>query len=218
MMRQAPRIATALLARLGPPDDALLGDLHEEYHRGQSRAWFWRQALTAIVLTGGQDVREHWVLAIRAVALGWLTLIGFIGLLGPALNHEIGDRVLDWLIVQYGSRDIPMLWATHYQFWLLLWTSHIFSGWTIARLHRRLPTAALLAFTLTVMVQMAGNAIERATAPPNSYWAHWTPFSPTLFWIETFLSPALILVGGYFGAGSRKAARPPVSELHTRQP
>lgn len=57
---QPPWLAIALLQRFVPGNDPLVGDLLEEFERRQSRAWFWRQVLLAI-LSGsarpGQDAR-----------------------------------------------------------------------------------------------------------------------------------------------------------------
>jgi hypothetical protein len=39
-----------LLAHLPADREALIGDLLEEFHYGRSRAWFWRQLLTAVGL------------------------------------------------------------------------------------------------------------------------------------------------------------------------
>ncbi len=54
MKRPAPRFATWLLARLGDRyrRDALIGDLAEEYQRGRSSSWYWRQALCALAASG----------------------------------------------------------------------------------------------------------------------------------------------------------------------
>jgi hypothetical protein len=50
-LRTPPRVATWLLKRFGPEyqRDSLLGDLFEEYQRGRSRAWYWRQAGAALL-------------------------------------------------------------------------------------------------------------------------------------------------------------------------
>jgi hypothetical protein len=44
-------IATWLLRHLGsgPNRDAILGDISERYGQGQSRAWYWKQVLLAVV-------------------------------------------------------------------------------------------------------------------------------------------------------------------------
>lgn len=67
--RNPPRIATWLLHRLSACDEALMGDLLEEYCRGRSRYWYWRQALIAVVRSTDGDILSHPVLALRAFAL-----------------------------------------------------------------------------------------------------------------------------------------------------
>jgi hypothetical protein len=52
MERAPPKIALWLLGQGGSPyhGDALAGDLIEQYQRGRSRAWLWRQVGAAILL------------------------------------------------------------------------------------------------------------------------------------------------------------------------
>lgn len=47
-MKTPPRLATMLLERFGPKNDALAGDLRERYMAGKSRRWYWGQVITAI--------------------------------------------------------------------------------------------------------------------------------------------------------------------------
>jgi len=51
---QPPRIARALLKAFGNDSnsDAILGDLAERFRTGKSRAWYWKEVLIAIALTG----------------------------------------------------------------------------------------------------------------------------------------------------------------------
>jgi hypothetical protein len=49
--RRPPRLAEWLLTRApGPLTDALAGDLAEEFTRGRSRVWYWRQVLAAVAV------------------------------------------------------------------------------------------------------------------------------------------------------------------------
>ena len=52
-IRKPPAIAAWLIERNSP----LAGDLLEEFQRGKSRGWFWRQALIAVAAGWGQNVR-----------------------------------------------------------------------------------------------------------------------------------------------------------------
>jgi hypothetical protein len=51
---QPPRIAKALLKIFGNDSnsDAILGDIAERFRTGKSRAWYWKEVLIAIALTG----------------------------------------------------------------------------------------------------------------------------------------------------------------------
>jgi preprotein translocase subunit SecY len=49
--KQPPAFATWLLTRFAEGNDALVGDLFEEYHRGRSGAWYWRQVLASVGLS-----------------------------------------------------------------------------------------------------------------------------------------------------------------------
>jgi hypothetical protein len=68
---QPPTAATWLLNKFGCANDALKGDLVEEYGRGRSRAWYWRQVLIAIAIGFSTEVIAHKLLALRAVITGW---------------------------------------------------------------------------------------------------------------------------------------------------
>ena len=58
--RHAPRLALALLERLGPDSEPVAGDLVEEFERRQSTVWFWLQVLAAIATASfarGAEIR-----------------------------------------------------------------------------------------------------------------------------------------------------------------
>jgi hypothetical protein len=84
-----PTVATWLLKRLGRREriESLMGDLWEEHQRRRSAAWYWRQVVTAMAVGACQDIRDHKVLAVRAI----LTASGFwfleTLLLGFVMRH-----------------------------------------------------------------------------------------------------------------------------------
>ena len=45
-VKQPPAFATWLLKRAARGNEALVGDLLEEYRQGRSAVWYWRQVLT----------------------------------------------------------------------------------------------------------------------------------------------------------------------------
>jgi len=54
MQRQPPALALWLLRRLGPRycNEALEGDLFEQYQQDGSPSWYWRQTLAAVMIAG----------------------------------------------------------------------------------------------------------------------------------------------------------------------
>src|SRR5215467_5011692 len=73
MASSPPRLADWLLQRLswGPRQQSIVGDLHEQYGRGRSVAWYWRQTIKTI-LVGPMKRRLLWVL-VPTVAIAALT-------------------------------------------------------------------------------------------------------------------------------------------------
>ncbi len=74
-----PRLATWLLLSFGtgPFADALAGDLSEEYQRGRSRYWYWRQVALALFWARTRFLRlTAWSIADRLVAAFALIALG----------------------------------------------------------------------------------------------------------------------------------------------
>ena len=77
---QRPRLASWLLRRFvaGPHRESLFGDLDEQFMRGRSSLWYWRQVLSAILVGVVQELREEWRLAIGSVVLTWVIVIVWV--------------------------------------------------------------------------------------------------------------------------------------------
>jgi hypothetical protein len=114
-MRLSHAIAIWLLERLGL-DVALTGDLLEERARGRSAIWYWRQVLVAIWVGISVAIREHKVLALRAVATGFAIESLFIFLWNRAPELPMLFSIAWWMI----------------QFSVTLLTQ-VATGWVVAR-------------------------------------------------------------------------------------
>jgi hypothetical protein len=68
-----PRSATWLLTHL-VRNDALIGDLREQYRHRRSFTWYWRQVISAIVIATINEIRNHKVLALRGFVIGYALL------------------------------------------------------------------------------------------------------------------------------------------------
>src|SRR5262245_56796927 len=98
-----PVVATWFLTEFGcsPKNEALIGDLTEEYARGRSRLWYWWQVLVALVAGLIQEVRTHKALATRALITGWLFVSLFASLL-PWLYRFLREMLpASWFTIQW---------------------------------------------------------------------------------------------------------------------
>ena len=69
-MRYPPAFGAWLLARAA--DDALAGDITEEYSAGRSRLWYWREVLIAALVGVTMSVRQHWWRTLEATVIAWV--------------------------------------------------------------------------------------------------------------------------------------------------
>jgi hypothetical protein len=70
--RRPPVVATWVLTHLSAryQRDALIGDLHEEYLRGRSDGWYWRQTLLGLLCAAGGVLSRN-----RILFLWWAILV-----------------------------------------------------------------------------------------------------------------------------------------------
>jgi hypothetical protein len=198
-MKQPPRLGMLLLERLGPRNDALIGDLAEEYRRRRSAFWYWRQVITIVLIGAVDDLRQHWLLALRAIGIGWLATWVCWESTRP-IGRLFSGWVLDQLIFEFGSHPFVMLWATDLSAWPRLIAVYLVSGWVVARLHPRF-AGMLLAFVLVTLVtafylSLSGTLMRMTTYPDQ-------PVRVFSIVSRTLLPPLFTLIGGYYGLHRR---------------
>src|SRR5690349_1533255 len=86
-MNQPPTLAKWLLGHFGcsPNNDAVIGDLDEQYRHGHSRRWYWRQVVVAIVVSFFKEVWSNKVRSVIAIVTGWISLYICYRLLRPPI-------------------------------------------------------------------------------------------------------------------------------------
>jgi hypothetical protein len=143
-MTKIPAIAEWLLERCGVPqgNESLMGDLVEERGSGRSAVWFWREAVVAIADSVARDLRDHKLLAVRAVATGWAVNLAWAQVMGVASRHELWRRHMG-------------LYEALFFFTLLVWPA--ITGWVVARTHRAQQAAMVLAYAASVAISNIWN-------------------------------------------------------------
>jgi hypothetical protein len=197
MIGRRKQVAARLLERLFPGQDheALLGDLNEESQRGRSRLWYFAQIVAAIVVGSWKDSRAHWVLALRAIAVG-VAVLAMAGLL------RLWDRLAYFQVeLIYGLSNRPHHWlgivGPHTLVFSGLMSVVLFaaSGWVIARQDRAHGIALVVPFT-AVMAALALTDFLRQT-PLMPGWTRNGVFMLLLGGATSVASLIGILLGGY---------------------
>jgi len=200
-----PRIATWLLKRFGcsPKNDSLVGDLIEHRQSGRSRFWYWKQVLVAIAAGLVGEIREHKLLTVRAIAIGWSVPILYHFVFHPFIVEMLW-RLEPWIVVQHPSfyhsyyHDLErFVWGESgslLQFLALQCLLGFLNGWLVARLNRGNPRMPVMAYAASVSICAMMNwtyyLLVTGQMPPL--------FPPILFVfvVADQLSVVVILAGG----------------------
>jgi hypothetical protein len=135
-MKQPPALAHWLLTRFGSVDDALVGDIFQEWSTGRSTAWFWHQTLSAIACATVREIRCRPWRTCTALLLGW-SVAAAVFLAGDTIADGLAGRLWGWNRQDAYANDY---WAPFYTgAWVVSFGGFGISAWLVARLHRRHP-------------------------------------------------------------------------------
>jgi hypothetical protein len=147
-MRQPPVLATFLLTRVGLVEEALLGDLYQEWSAGRSTPWFWYQAMAAVAWSAAREIGRRPGRTWAALLVGW-AVAGIVFRAGDTIAEAVAGQIWGWhraeayITNSWGPFLVGALLVTYGGFGL--------SAWIVARLHRRYP-AMLIAYVASTFV------------------------------------------------------------------
>jgi hypothetical protein len=199
-----PALATWLMTKLlvAGPRESMVGDLMEQYERGRSSAWYWRQALGAIVAAFVAEIRRHKMIAVAVLLfsryLDELYMRSKLWMLVWRLDqlwyaHLIHSR-WSWLVINPWAYRLQPYWWTSSLAWCALLAS---VAWLMTRVYtqeRGLVIALLLVGQLAARAPFlwtVGRDVFREPADPIAFYG--------LLWFSfyTFVAtPLSIVLGG----------------------
>jgi len=166
MTSSAPRLSISLMRRLDV-SDALVGDVVEEYRRGRSRGWYWRQVIVAILVSARQDVRRRKLHAAGSVITGWTILL---------VLFLLGDRVADGMAYRFWGWTRPLgyglgvWWPLQVSAVVVSYSGFALAGWAVVRLARGHAAGAMLAYVTSILAVLLGGALIAAIVGPIAVW------------------------------------------------
>jgi hypothetical protein len=157
---QPPIVATWVLTHFGNRNEVLAGDLIEEYRRGRTAAWYWRQVVVALLIGCGKEIRTHKLLTVRALVTGWAALILFGYLISPPL-YKLYSRAL----ADLGLGPARLWWWHYYTYPVVLMPciGGFLSGWLVARFHRTYRVTMVTVYAVSVLLTSLPEIFRLAT-------------------------------------------------------
>jgi hypothetical protein len=158
--------------------------------------------LAAILAGVIRDIRDHQLLAVRAVALGWLLAVLFSFPVNW-LSNASRAWIMEWLVDTNRSSFWGVFWGGQLPYAVLVSVACAISGWIVARLHRPHGVAMVAFYAACVLVAEYGMASWM-------FWRHGDPPVPLLalmVWLFLLAGhPASILIGGLWAHRADRAA------------
>jgi hypothetical protein len=212
-MRKVPAFATGLLMRLGPPDESFIGDLIEEYDTGRSRLWYWRQVLSAIVLSSMRVIGAHPARTLAAVATGWATTLFIFFISGDTVAVGLADWL--WYVDRRSVSHVDM-WPFALTALFVSYSVFGISAAVVVRVYRRNAGPMLIAYALSMLLALVASTaiIEILTLRilmvpvPHTLFYVVSVALPYYWWSGLVLAPLTILIVGALASPRRNLRRP----------
>jgi len=164
--QRPPLMATWLLVKCGA-SPSLIGDLEEQFQRGRSRAWYWRQALRASAAHTYQNILDHKLFALNAI----LIACTFWGLYDTFIEEAARlFGVLSWMPLAFTI-------GAQVQLVVLLYIPAAGMGWIVGRLYRGTYQAAMVLVVATYVlltILPGGTRLNLISNPPGPWLQFWT--------------------------------------------
>jgi hypothetical protein len=164
--RRPPLMATWLLAKCGT-SPSLIGDLEEQFQRGRSKAWYWRQALRASAARTYHNIRDHKLLAVQAILIA-CTFWGLYDTFVEEMARRFG--LLNWMPVTFTL-------GAQVQLVVLLYMPALGMGWIVGRLYRGAHQAAMVLVVATYVlltIPPGGTILLLFPHPPGPWLEVWS--------------------------------------------
>jgi len=208
---EPPRLSAWLLERLAPRQgrDSLVGDLHEQLHRGRSVWWYRRQVLGTILVAVAADIAAYKLLTVRALAIGWSALYLLYRVMGPLIQQTRMTLFTRWGSALWGDSEIlRQLWVYYgIPFQLVACLIFMGVGWMVAGLHRRHLPGIVIVFSATLLIPATFQALETQRLLATELWPgwgwgsfRWALLYQVLFSLVAY--PMCVLIGGLWTARS----------------
>lgn len=194
----------------GPQRDALIGDLVEAHHDGRSDAWYWRQALEAILMSFLAAMWEHKLTAVAALSLSFYSSDVFMFVMRPWWIHGLDASyrlLIDWLIamewdaVRHLTYDLGLGFLTIRVVYCALAGGVAWALTKLSRAPRGVVVALLLIPQLGQGTLALGSAVGVWTHEPFTAYSSMNLLWYLIFWLVAV--PMSICAGG-LPAGSRR--------------
>ena len=192
-----PASGARLLKRLVPAEDhdVLLGDLHEEYQHGRSRAWYWFQIVAAVAASSWKDIRKHKLAALGASALALVYLLIVSSAIARLLNLWRPDISVAAFVAVYKAIDLTMSAVL---------------GWLIVRLARDRGVTMVVAYcgfmlAAVCVLMLVSGMVVAAFHPEDAGWHRLAvQFQSAL--THQFVQDLLMLSAGFLATRRAEAA------------